>query len=645
LASDFSLERFPKLPDNSAIVYEGYLKIDEAGEYVFEMELNGGELWLDGDKVLDLPPSNRRGVKPAQTARNLTKGMHAIRLVYIHTGKEPSLRLEMKGPGFPRQAIPAERLSISDRPIEPFQTYAIDKTLAAEGQRHFATFGCANCHNDVKVEPSSQQPLGRLNLTKGCLSDARGAWPHYALSDKQKNLLRSALPQAEKADLKPREVVNKTLVTFNCIACHNRADLGGVSPHRNEYFTGAKKELGNEGRIPPPLTLVGAKLHPQWMREVMLNGKTQREYLATRMPQFGEANVGHLIELFEQVDKLEAVNFAKIEDLDKHKSAGHKLIGTTGLSCIACHDFNGQKAGGPGALDIVHATERVKKDWFYWFLLDPARFHPGTIMPASWPEGHVFKTDILDGDAKKQIESLWIYLEDGRRAKNPEGLSRKSPELRVTDEPVICRGRGAVGYRGIAVGYPERVSLVFDSEEMSLRVLWKGEFVSTNEGSYSIRGQDQIQFPPGIPFHRLASLEDNWPYKRPTDYLFPHDHGYQFRGYFLDKQKRPTFMYRYGEIQVEDFFEDLLDDEQQAYFRRTLTLKAPEAQKKFFLRAATGKRVTSADKSATSFVADRLHVAIHEPHQGIVREGDPAELLIPLELPEGKTTIILDYKW
>ena len=58
-------------------------------------------------------------------------------------------------------------------------------------------------------------------------------------------------------------------------------------------------------------------------------------------------------------------------------------------------------------------------------MLNPARFSPGTIMPTAWPGGHVFQKDILGGDPKKQIESLWPYLEDGRRARNPRGLSRR----------------------------------------------------------------------------------------------------------------------------------------------------------------------------------------------------------------------------
>jgi mono/diheme cytochrome c family protein len=644
---DFDLGSLRQVQGNSAIVYEGFLNVDAAGDHTFFLEMNGGELWINDIEVANLKPSSRRGVKKARAKVKLAAGWNKIKLVYIHAGKEPRLSLEIEGPGLKRQAIASSRLSISKTPIEPYRPYRVDAALAVRGKQAFAALGCVKCHDDVlrgeKTEPVKFPALAKLDTSQGCLSDGKGSWPRFNLSAAQKTLLRSALTVVETVKLNHREIINKSLVTFNCIACHDRAELGGVMPERNHLFIGAKKELGNQGRIPPPLTLVGAKLRKEWIADVMLRGARQRKYLATTMPQFGEANVGHLVDLFEKTDAVEPVKFRKINDIRETKRAGHKLMGTTGFSCIACHDFNGQKAGGPGAMEIIQSTRRLKKDWFYWFMLNPARFSPGTIMPTAWPGGHVFKKDILGGDAKRQIESLWVYLQDGTRARNPIGLSRKSPELRVADETVICRGRGNAGYRGIAVGYPERVSLAFDSQEMNLRMLWKGDFATSNEGRFSARGSDRIQFPQGIPFHRLKSLEDNWPYKRKTDYLFPQDHGYQFRGYYLDQEKRPTFMYRYGDVKVEEFFEGVLDEKKVAYFRRTFTFEAPKAQEKFYFRAASGSGISK--KSDASFVVGRLNVTIKSDHLGIVRDGEPKELLIPLTLPQGKSTLTLEYKW
>ncbi|MDG2122209.1 MAG: hypothetical protein P8J87_00835, partial [Verrucomicrobiales bacterium] len=191
------------------------------------------------------------------------------------------------------------------------------------------------------------------------------------------------------------------------------------------------------------------------------------------------------------------------------------------------------------------------------------------------------------------------------------------------------------------VGYPERISLAFDTEEMAIRLLWKGEFASVNHGSFRARGGDRIAFPAGIPFHRLGSLDDAWPYKGKTDYLFPQDHGYQYRGYTLDKQKRPTFNYHYGEIAVTDYFEDHLDGEGNAYFRRTLTFTTPEAQAPFYFRAASGKEIKPA---GPDWQIDRLTLKI--PNQPTkIRQGDPMELLLPITLAAGTTTLSLDYHW
>ena len=301
---DFDLADVKGLSGNSALIYEGYLKIDAAGEYAFFLEMNGGELWLGGERIADMEPSPRRGVKTVEAKADLAAGLTKIKLVYIHAGKEPALRFEMAGPGLRRAAIPASRLSIHKEPVEPYRPYPVDAKLAEAGQRYFATLGCANCHDDVGVQGRPQTPLAELDPPRGCLSGETGAWPNFALSEKQRASLRAALPTIARVEPSQEDVVAMTLARFNCTACHEREGLGGVSPARNELFVGTKHELGNEGRIPPPLTHVGAKLQPSWIAEVMLRGKKQRKYLATRMPQFGEAHVGHLVELFEKVDKL-----------------------------------------------------------------------------------------------------------------------------------------------------------------------------------------------------------------------------------------------------------------------------------------------------------------------------------------------------
>ncbi|MBM3847347.1 MAG: hypothetical protein FJ405_13830 [Verrucomicrobia bacterium] len=475
------------------------------------------------------------------------------------------------------------------------------------------------------------------------MSEASGPWPRFDLNAEQRSWITQALPRAEHPQLDDPQRINKTLVTFNCIACHERTGVGGIAPDRHALFTSTQPSLGDQGRLPPPLTHVGAKLTTHWLAEVLLRGKRQRDYMDAAMPQFGEANVGHLVELFGKVDTLESAGVPQVASAEDSKKAGHEMVGSGGLSCIACHEFNGQKSGEVSALDLAQLTGRLKKNWFHLYLREPSRFHPTVIMPTYWPDGVAARADILGGDAGQQIEALWTYLEDGPRAKKPVGLSRQSNELRVGDVTEMCRGQSPVGYRGIGVGYPERIHLAFDAGEMALRQLWKGEFASVDSGSFRPRGTDSISFPPGIPFHRLKSLDDHWPYKGKANHLFPQDHGYQFRGYHLDAARRPTLLYDYGDIAVEDFFEDVRDREGKPYFTRTIRLAASVEQSPFYFRAAAGKKIVT--QSERQLIIDKLQLRIASDHKAIVRDGDNGEVLIPLTVPKGRSTLTLEYQW
>ncbi len=641
--ADFALASLGQVQHQTAIEYAGWLDLAQQGRYTFFLEMNGGSLHIDEEPIVREPPSNRRGPKKLEGATELPAGRRKIELTYFHTGREPNFSFEIEGPGLPRQPIPASMLSISDEPVAALEPFAVDAQRAARGREHFGALGCVRCHDDVQADPVPAPAFAMLDPGSGCLSGAPGAWPDYSLDEAQRQSIADALPRAEATRLGDRQQIDRALVSFNCIGCHERGDLGGIDPKRDAYFTGTRPALGDQGRLPPPLTHVGAKLTPGWLGEVLLRGGRQREYLDARMPQFGEANVGQLVGLFGRVDALEPVTVPEPANIQESKSAGYEMMGTDGLSCIACHDFNGQEAGGAGALDIVHVTERLQKSWFHLYMRNPSRFHDTVIMPSYWPGGQSVRPNILGGDSAQQIEALWAYLEDGARAKKPVGLSRQSSELRVADVAEIARGRGPAGYRGIAVGYPERVNLAFDSEEMALRLLWKGEFVDVNHGSFNARGGERVAFPPGIPFHRLESMDDDWPYKGKTNYTFPQDQGYQFRGYQLGALRRPTFHYQYGDIEVTDFFEDVPGEGGTAKLRRTLQFSSPAAQEPFHFRAAAGKE-TSAE-SERVFRIDDLELRIVGDHRGFVRDGDPQEVLVPITLPPGTSTLTLEYQW
>ena len=643
--SDFALESLSmgKIPQHTAIRYDGWLNVAAKGRHTFFLKMNGGSLLVDGKAIIQQEPSDRRSVKDFSGAAELDAGRHSIQLTYFHTGREAKFSCEMEGPQFARAPIPPAMLSVSKDPVARFEPHKVDADLAARGRVHFAKLGCANCHDDLKIHGNANAPFAKLDANRGCLGESAGAWPRFDLTAEQRGWIAKALPHAEKPRLDDTQQINKTLVTFNCIACHERTGLGGIAPERNALFTGAQPSLGDQGRLPPPLSHVGAKLTPAWLAEVLLRGGRQREYVDAAMPQFGEANVGHLVGLFGKVDKLETAVLPKVANIQESKNAGYELVGTNGLSCVACHEFNGQKSGEVSALDIARVPERLRKNWFALYMRQPSRFHPTVIMPSYWPDGQSTRPAILGGDTAQQIEALWSYLEDGIRAKKPAGLSRQSNELRVSDVTEICRGQSPVGYRGIGVGYPERISLAFDSGEMALRQLWKGDFASVELGHFRPRGTDAVVFPPGIPFHRLKSLDENWPYKGKTNHTFPQDHGYEFRGYHLDAKRRPTLLYRYGDIAVADFFEDVRDKDGRAFFKRTLTFDTPGEQTPLHFRAAAGKKITA--QSDHSFAMEKLRLRITSEHKGIIREGENGDVLIPLTLPKGRSTLTLEYQW
>ncbi|MCP5556749.1 MAG: c-type cytochrome [Verrucomicrobiaceae bacterium] len=639
--ADFALASLGRVEQHTAVRYEGRLLVKSKGTHTFHLTMNGGTLKVDGKALVDEAPSDRRGVKSFTAAVELDAGSHAIEFTYFHTGRKAELVFEMTAPQFPRGPIPTTMLSVTKEPLAPFATLKVNPTLAQRGREHFTQYGCANCHDDLNLPRLSAPDWTKLDASRGCLADSAG--PRFGLSATQRELIVKALPTAANPHFDDTQRIHKTLAALNCIACHERSALGGPATERRALFTSTQPSLGDQGRIPPPLSYVGAKLTPQWFADVLLHAKRQRDYMDAAMPQFGEAQVGHLPELFARVDKLEDAVLPKVMQLQESKAAGYELAGTSGLGCIICHQFNGQRAGEISALDLAYTTQRLQKNWFTLFMRQPSRFHPTVIMPGFWPDGKSLRPNILAGDSAQQIEAIWNYLADGERAKKPVGISRQSNELRVGDVPEICRGRGTAGFRGIGVGYPERVNLAFDSGEMALRMLWRGEFANVDNGSFNPRGSDAISFPPGIPFHHLKSLDESWPYKGKTSYTFPQDHGYEFRGYTLDAQRRPTFRYSFGEVAVEDFFEDVHGESGRGFFKRTLRLTTSAEQPMFYFRAAAGK---SADKiSEREFRLEKLTLRIADGMSGIVRDGTPAEVLLPLTLPVGETKLVLEYSW
>lgn len=520
-----------------------------------------------------------------------------------------------------------------------------DASLAKRGETHFKQLGCVQCHgvNAADRKPRSI-PLAEVRPDKGCLSTEVGAWPQFGINRKQRHTIRAALAD-RPAELDAKQQISTTLTAFRCLNCHQRDELGGVSDERNPHFQTTNPNLGPQGRIPPTLTGVGAKLNPTWMRQVLVSGRSIRPYVKTRMPQYGAENVAHLVDLFERVDQLPEVEFATFKDQKEMRNTGAEMAGTGGLNCIVCHTFQLKQAANMPAVDLTDMAERLEKKWFYHYMRDPQSLSLNTVMPSFWPGGRSMRKDILNGDTSTQIEALWQYLLDGRQARTPRGLIREPLELLATDEAVMLRrSYQGIGKRGIGVGYPNEVNLAFDAEQMRVAMIWKGKFadpggVWRSQGHGTVRplGSNQIRFAAGPD---LDDADSPWV----VDDGRPPQH--KFKGYLLDEKRRPKFSYQVSDVMVEDYFVDVLDSSKRPLLRRILTLKSDSpTPRSLLMRAANGQEITV--ESDGIFVIDKvLKIKVGGKYEAtIVDRAAGKALLIPLRIGGKVSTLVLEYLW
>jgi len=635
-----------------ALVEQGYMLIEKPGKYTFFLSSDdGSRLWIDQKLIVD-----NDGTHANQTRKGsaeLTEGRHAIRLAFFQAGGPFELKVEIEGPGIRRRPVPAGWLSATKDPLPEKPPFVVDEKLARIGREQFGKLGCATCHQlggEHKAIPSSLKGPGLANLKRGgCLADRpEGEAPEYRLTQVQRDALGAAISALQQGRLPQPDASRRArhaMVSLNCYGCHQRDQRGGVPRQRDAYFTANSPDLGDEGRLPPLLTGVGDKLKSAWLTAVLVEAGTCRAYMDARMPQFGKQNVGHLAADLVALDRTEPSVPKTSDPPELAKAAGRQLVGKEGLSCISCHQFGGYRSLGIQATDLVDMPKRLRRDWFHRYMHNPGQFRPGTRMPQAWPGGKSFKPNILDGDPLRQIDAIYVYLSDGRRAKRPAGLTRQSMELIVLGEALMYRNFIAgAGPRAIAVGYPELVSLAFDAQQLRLALLWQGKFIDASrhwagrgQGFQPPLGKNVVELAEGPP---LAVLEDeNSPWPTATGEAG----GYQFRGYELDELRRPTFRYDFREVHVRD--KPLgVEEGELRWIRRHLQFTADENVQQLWFRAA---RAAQIERDRDAYVIDgRLRIDFPgDQAKPVVRQTEPSELLVPIRFTGGKAELVVQYKW
>ena len=447
-----------------------------------------------------------------------------------------------------------------------------DEELMERGRILFAELGCSACHpgSDNASQTQLELTMDASRSDRGCLSGINGMWPDYALSKAQRRVIQVALSSSDP--LTSEQLVEVGLRQFNCVACHDRDGYGGVTGERDAYFSSHDPNLGEQGRIPPSLDGVGAKLKPTWLRRILVQGAPARPYMKTRMPRFAGKEIDQLIDSLLKQDQLPEVEGVTFEERNLGQRTGRDLVGSDGLSCITCHTFKETQVGAMGALDLTLMAQRVTRKWFHHYMREPLRFSPETLMPGFWPGGESPLPEILDGDVLKQIESLWVYTSEGYGMGAPKGLRREPMKLLAKNDEAVMLRRSypGIGKRGIGVGYPGDVNLVYHAEQLCLSLLWKGGFVdpsgvwmSQGHGTARPLSRDVLRFENAPELFALSSSDAPWP---PSDVRSPE---HRFKGYSLDAHRKPTFRYEYKGIKVEDHFEPSIEGGQRG-MKRTL---------------------------------------------------------------------------
>jgi mono/diheme cytochrome c family protein len=645
---------YAKRGSNYAMRFEGLFSAEAAGGYTFTVSSDdGSRLLIDGKKVLD-----NDGIHPPQTKSGsveLIKGVHKIVVEFFQGGGEAVLDVEVEGRTLGRQPlaplVAATAAELEKKP-EPKNAPKDDDVLTPNpdlvqtGKALFASVGCASCHSLTAdkslVAPTLKaHPLKDLKGEGGCLAPApKAGLPKYDLNQAQRKAIAGAIatPQAAGGD-----VIARTMLTFNCYACHTRDKVGGPTEDTNRLFATTQPEMGDEGRVPPPLDGVGAKLNADYLKQILDKGADDRPYMLTSMPGFGQANVSHLVEAFAAADHLPQVPPVKFSEPEaKVISAGRHMVGAQAFGCIKCHTFAGQKAEGVQGIDMLLMTKRLKRDWFHAYCVDPQKVRPGTRMPTAWPNGQSVLPQILDGKTPTQIEAIWAYI-GSKSPQVPPGMGKKFIPLNPTDEAIVYRNfiQGA-GNRAIAVGFPEKVNLAFDANELRLALVWRNGFIDAARhwtdrgvGAEGPLGDDVLKLPPGPDFAVLPKTDAPWPTANPRE------NGEKFLGYKLSKDERPTFRYSVSGAVIEDTPNPA--GKENPTLRRTINISAPNAVNGLTFRAAVGNKIELVGDGW--YKVDGWKVKIEGADPTIRLSGGKAELVVPIRLVEGKAKFVQEFSW
>lgn len=320
---------------------------------------------------------------------------------------------------------------------------------AVKGKLLVASSGCLNCHTIDGEKTTTRAPalvaIEGNRWNQGCMAAdpaARKQTPDFALTESERHALlafaatdRSSLSRDTAAEFSARQVA-----AMRCTACHARdgnesllattfaadaARLAAAFPLAQPAAGLQEGEHFAPDQRPPLLTWAGEKLRPEWSA-AFISGALDfkpRPYLHARMPAW-PARAKWLAEGLSAEHGYAPRSDPYPPPDPQMAVVGQRLIGAAGgFSCVQCHAVGAAPPLAPfeaPAMNMAHMTERLRKDYYHRWMLNPIKIDPATKMPSfSDIEAKSAIRDVYDGDAMKQYEAIWQFLLRGKDVTPP----------------------------------------------------------------------------------------------------------------------------------------------------------------------------------------------------------------------------------
>ena len=273
---------------------------------------------------------------------------------------------------------------------------------------------------------------------------------------------------------------------------------------------------------------------------------------------------------------------------------------------------------------------------------------------------HQVKVHYFQSEGATRLSMAWsgpgfaeTYLSDVEL--NPDYF--KTDKERFEGMPLVVKNEARIyrnfiagcGPRAIAVGYPGGVNICWDADQMNVALVWQGAFMDAKRHWTSRGVGDQPPLGYGVAklgqqraLGVLESPEAPWVPASVKDE--PRNLDYTFRGYQLDSQRRPTFMWEYKGVEVTDFFEQEGDCKKgnAAIIRHiTMTCNLPPSNLHFLALAGA---VETAKGGA--FILDKtVKVTIQDATPMVRKSAGRDEVLFVPIFKNGTAQFTMTYSW